>query len=70
MRVFYAIALAVMLPGCMGAGAAIQQLKPLPGESPCSYGKRQLAEAKRKVEQAEALADTICPYVEALPLGS
>lgn len=59
-----ALALSGCLSGCMGVGAA--QISPRAGESPCAYGRRVLDEAQRRLDQARAAAETVCPYVEAL----
>ncbi len=56
--------LALALSGCVGMGAL--QVGPRPGESLCAYGRRVMDQAQRRLDQARAAAETVCPYVEAL----
>lgn len=50
------IALAV-LSGCTTIG-------PRPGETPCDYGRRVMAEAQRRLDQAQSATASTCAMLE------
>lgn len=62
MKRLFVASLALALSGC----ATVAAVGPRPGETPCSYGRRVMDQAQRRLDQARTAAETVCPYVDAL----